>query len=161
MKGPRSDDERDGVILFVCTGNTCRSPLAAALWAALAPDAPPAASAGVGAWTGAPAADPAQQVAREYGVDLSAHRARHVRDVTEPVRRVYVMTRRQREQVAELRPEWADRIELLTEAAGDRGDIPDPLGTTVEVYRGLAERLVALMHRVRDRDERREADTKG
>jgi protein-tyrosine-phosphatase len=136
-----------GVVLFVCTGNTCRSPLAAALWGVIAPGRP-AASAGVGAWPGSPATDAARQVAREYGVSLDEHKARHVRDVDEPVAHVYVMTRQQLERLLELRPEWSDRVELLTEAAGETGDIPDPLGASIEVYRGLAERLAALLKRV-------------
>ncbi|MCL5967514.1 MAG: low molecular weight protein arginine phosphatase [Firmicutes bacterium] len=138
-----------GTVLFVCTGNTCRSPLAQGLWTALHPGAR-ASSAGVGAWPGSPAAAAAQRVALEYGVDLSGHRSRHVRDVVEPVRRVFVMTREQAEEVVRMRPEWESRVELLTEAAGERGDIPDPLGAGLEVYRGLAERLLGLMRRIQE-----------
>jgi protein-tyrosine-phosphatase len=137
----------EGTTLFVCTGNTCRSPLAAVLWEALHPGGR-VASAGVGAWSGAPAARAAQQVAREYGADLSHHRSRHVREVGEAVSRVYVMTQAQAAEVARMRPEWEARVELLTEAAGEAGDIPDPLGASIEVYRGLAERLVALMRKI-------------
>jgi protein-tyrosine-phosphatase len=151
-------EAQTGVVLFVCTGNTCRSPLAAALWSVIAPDRP-AASAGVGAWPGSPATEPARQVAREYGVSLDAHQARHVRDVAEPVARVYVMTRQQLERLMELRPEWSDRVQLLTEAAGETGDIPDPLGASIEVYRGLAERLVGLLKRVAEHGKSETAGT--
>jgi protein-tyrosine-phosphatase len=141
------DGSESGTVLFVCTGNTCRSPLAAVLWSVLYPGSR-SASAGVGAWAGSPAARPAQQVAREYGADLSEHRSRHVRDVTELVSRVYVMTPAQEAEVLRLRPEWEAKVELLTSAAGEAGDIPDPLGASVEVYRGLAERLIGLMRKI-------------
>src|SRR5437667_10397595 len=67
-------------ILFVCTGNICRSPLAAALLQrALAQrgiDGLEVASAGTGAWDGAPVSVGAYLVGLERGLDLSAHRAR-------------------------------------------------------------------------------------
>ncbi|MCL8208128.1 MAG: low molecular weight protein arginine phosphatase [Actinomycetia bacterium] len=144
MKGDRAP------VLFVCTGNTCRSPLAAALWTQVAPDWP-VLSAGTDAWPGAPAADEAQEVAREYGADLSGHRARRVRDVTEPVGHVFTMTRAQKQAVLAERPDWADRVFVLTEAAGEEGDIPDPFGASVAVYRALAERLVNLERKVFER----------
>lgn len=135
-------DER-GVVLFVCTGNTCRSPLAKALWDILQDDWT-ATSAGVQAWPGMPAADEAQVVAREYGADLSQHRSRPIAAVSEAVWRVYTMTARQKAMTLERRPDWTGRVELLTEAVGETGDISDPIGASVQVYRGLAERLLAL-----------------
>src|SRR5690606_15088095 len=68
-------------ILLVCSGNTCRSPLAAAmLRAALAERPAPGevrvGSAGTGAWDGAPASEGSYLVALERGLDLSTHRAR-------------------------------------------------------------------------------------
>src|SRR5438046_345072 len=66
-------------VLFVCTGNTCRSPLAAiALRAELGDDAAhiEVASAGTAASPGQPASEGTQRVAAADGFDLSAHRAR-------------------------------------------------------------------------------------
>jgi protein-tyrosine-phosphatase len=75
-------------ILFVCSGNTCRSPLAVAAWqASRVPDTAAAkgfnalhdievSSSGLAAAEGAPASPHTVAVAREWGVDLSLHRAR-------------------------------------------------------------------------------------
>jgi protein-tyrosine phosphatase len=70
-------------IVFVCTGNTCRSPLAVAAWRAFAP--PELAhvevlSAGLAAQEGRGVARHSQTVARGWGVDLSSHRARQLED---------------------------------------------------------------------------------
>ncbi len=67
-------------VLFVCSGNTCRSPLAEAafrrLLAAAGRTDIAVGSAGTGAYDGAPASEGAYLVALEAGLDLSGHRAR-------------------------------------------------------------------------------------
>ena len=130
-------------VLFVCTGNTCRSPLAASLWALVTSDAE-AVSAGVHAWPGMPASDAAVLVAAEFEVDLATHRARTLDDIKDQVDWVLTMTEEQRRLVLAERPDWSDRVELLTEAAGESGDIDDPLGESTAAYRVLAERLLEL-----------------
>lgn len=70
-------------ILFVCTGNTCRSPLAVAAWRALqsrgeVPADWSAFSAGLAPSSGEAASRHAVEIARGWGVDLSQHRARSV-----------------------------------------------------------------------------------
>jgi protein-tyrosine phosphatase len=67
-------------LLFLCSGNTCRSPLALAAWETL-PEKPPgvrALSAGLFASPGAPASPYTQEIARQWGFDLSPHRSRQV-----------------------------------------------------------------------------------
>ncbi len=68
-------------ILFVCTGNTCRSPLAVAAWRALQnrgeiPNAWVASSAGIAPHLGAAASRHSAHIARDWGSDLSGHKAR-------------------------------------------------------------------------------------
>ena len=69
-------------LLFVCTGNTCRSPLAEAIARKVAVERGlsdvEVASAGTSAWDGAPASDGALLVGIERGMDLSQHRARQI-----------------------------------------------------------------------------------
>ncbi len=69
-------------LLFVCTGNTCRSPLAEALARRLIAERAlvdiEVSSAGTSAWPDAPASDGSLLVAMEHGIDLSEHRARQL-----------------------------------------------------------------------------------
>src|SRR5215218_3516437 len=68
-------------LLFVCSGNTCRSPIAEAIARQQAAERAldiEAASAGVSAWDGAPASDGALLVGMEHRVDLGEHRSRQL-----------------------------------------------------------------------------------
>ena len=68
-------------LLFVCIGNTCRSPLAAAVASALLGSRVQAESAGI-TETGCPAASEGIAVLQErFGIDLTAHRSRHIDEV--------------------------------------------------------------------------------
>lgn len=140
-------------VLVVCSGNTCRSPLGAAILADLAATDPAmagvqVASAGTSARAGAPASEGSYLVALERGLDLSAHRSRQV--TTELVREadlILTMGAAHSRRVSELG--GAGKVHLLTEFAGEDGsDVPDPFGQDVSAYRETAERLERLMARV-------------
>lgn len=76
-----SNSETGFRVLFVCTGNTCRSPLAAAALAAeleAERGRVEVGSAGTAAWDGQPASEGAIEVARADGIDLAEHRSRRV-----------------------------------------------------------------------------------
>ena len=144
-------------ILLICTGNTCRSPMAAAMLVARLGGSCPVSSAGTAAHAGDPAADLAVQVMAERGLDLNAHQAQPIsRELVDQADLVLTMTRAQRQLVIELAPGAADRVFTLVEYAtcptclpcGEELDIPDPLGMGVDVYRATADRLQRLMERV-------------
>ncbi|NMP21014.1 low molecular weight protein arginine phosphatase [Sulfobacillus harzensis] len=135
-------------ILFVCTGNTCRSPMAEALWKAMGGRG---ASAGVSAWSGQPAAEFAQLVVTRYGGRLDSHRARDLDEIRDDPDFVLTMTESQRLQVMERRPDWNDRTFCLGDFAGEPGDIQDPAGHDRETYQAVADRLHALLARLKER----------
>jgi protein-tyrosine phosphatase len=123
-------------ILFVCTGNTCRSPLAEALCVSLR-DGWEARSRGLAAYEGMSATQPACEAARERGYDLTEHRAHLVQEEDmEWADAVYGLTVAHTAMLRTVFPLYADKV-----AALPGGDVPAPLGGTLEDYRACAERL--------------------
>lgn len=144
-------------VVLVCTGNICRSPLAEALLKSALQergvDAVTVTSAGTGAWDGAPASEGAYLVGLERGLDLSGHRARLLtREVVEEADLILTMARHHRARVQELGGEG--RVFVLGEYAGrapDGGEVSDPFGGDLDVYRQTCIELEQLVTAVVDR----------
>src|SRR5262245_63475713 len=108
-------------VLVVCTGNTCRSPIAAALLrrelAASGRHDVSVESAGTGAWEGAPASEGAYLVMLEREIDISGHRARPLTpEMVQQADLILTMGRLQLGKVRELGA--GARARLLGEYAG-------------------------------------------
>jgi protein-tyrosine-phosphatase len=138
-------------ILLVCTGNICRSPLAAALLERALTERSIAgievASAGTGAWDGVPVSEGAYLVGLERGLDLSGHRARLLtRELVEDADLVLTMARHHRARADELGGEG--HVFVLGEYAGRDGDeaeVSDPFGGDLDVYRDTCSELETLI----------------
>jgi protein-tyrosine-phosphatase len=150
-------------VLIVCTGNTCRSPLAAALLTHIlarreARDVL-VSSAGTGAWQGAPASEGAYLVGLEHGLDLSAHRARQLTgQLVADADLILTMSRSHRQRAIDMGA--GDRVHVLGEYSGLPGtdaEVPDPYGGELAEYRATYERLERLLAAVADRLERERA----
>ncbi len=134
--------------LFICTGNTCRSPLAAALFNAAAAGAElpfkvTASSAGLFALPGEKASGPVQQLLSLEGIDISSHRSAVVDHFnTEDADLILVMTVEHRRKLLLHYPHLSGKVFLLKEFADELSvniDIEDPIGCDVEKYRIVLE----------------------
>ena len=122
-------------LLFVCTGNTCRSPMASAYAAAFlhryGREDIVVRSAGLAAWAGSPASDGAVAVMAQNGIDLTGFRSTRISaPLLDESDRIICMTGGHRRAVVELLPDAADRITTLLPGA----DVPDPFGGPVAAY---------------------------
>lgn len=139
-------------ILFVCTGNTCRSAMAAALARSILADRPlkgvraEIVSAGLAAMPGDVASDGAVTVMREKGIDLSSHSSSLLTALdVEQADLVLTMTSGHRRALCRMAPQCAGKIYTLAQYAGESGDVPDPFGQSEHVYRRVADVLEKLV----------------
>lgn len=139
-------------ILFVCTGNTCRSPMAAALMNKLAIDEDldvRIESAGIFATEGEPATTEAVIAMKRYDVDLLGHHAQQINsELIEKSDLILTMTEGQKMLFAQTAP---GKVHTLCEYAGVEGDIDDPFGGSVEEYEETAEMIYAALQVIVDK----------
>lgn len=128
-------------VLFVCTGNTCRSPMAQAVLGTLVgSELAEVRSAGTAALAGAPAADAAQTAVRDFKADLSRHRATALDgDLVAWADLVLVMEYRHYEAVLNLSPNAVAKTFLLKEykRRTKYTEVPDPIGRDAAAYRDV------------------------
>lgn len=141
----------DFVALVVCTGNTCRSPMAEGIMKMqfakhlgcgldeIGSHGVTILSAGIAAMPGAPAAGQSVEVMRQMGVDISSHASQ---PVTQRLAKcsdvIFTLTNGHRQAIVSQWPELESTVRTLRP---DGGDIADPIGSPVSVYQTCAQQI--------------------
>ena len=126
-------------LLFVCTGNTCRSPMAEYLARDIITkkglsDRILVTSAGMAAAEGEPASSNALIALQNRGIDATAHRARQLSaQLVKEATRIYVMTAAHRVAILRVLPEAAEKITVI--------GIPDPYGMDLTAYEACLDAI--------------------
>jgi protein-tyrosine phosphatase len=148
-------------VLFVCRANVCRSPMAEAIFNAIAQDrelAYRAASAGVAALTGEDITPNARAALEEVGIHAGGHRARQVGEAM--LREADLVLAMSPRQVAALQQRFGaspDRVYALPEyalGAPPEEGIPDPYGHTMTAFRASVRQLLECVDGLVERLER-------
>lgn len=141
---------KERIVLFVCSGNTCRSPMAAGIFnARFADGGLRAVSAGLHASIGRRPSGHAVTAAAEFGADISGHRSTPMTDALAfRAAEIIAMTRDIARELKALYPFAASKVKVLgtaTKKPGTSSDIPDPYGGSLEDYRMCAVLIAACL----------------
>ena len=152
---PALAPQPERLFLFVCSGNTCRSPMAAAMANAeiarrlgisvdeLETVNVRALSAGVSARAGAPMTPEAEEVLRSLQVPVKPHAARSLTpELAERAELIFCMTSEHRQRVIEMLPSVAGKTHCLERER----DVDDPIGKGMAAYVACARRIQAAVH---------------
>jgi protein-tyrosine phosphatase len=129
------------VIMFVCTGNLCRSPMAEGLLRKRLADRGldarhKVASTGTWAVEGRPASEHAITVMAERGIDITDHIAQTITaEEVAAADLILVMSREHKQIIHNTWPQYDWKVHRLSEIAGKRKDVSDPYGGPIKEYR--------------------------
>jgi L-threonylcarbamoyladenylate synthase len=140
-------------VLFVCSGNTCRSPMAEGILKTLvSPKYCEVRSAGTVAMSGLQSAHYARQVVREYGGSIDRHRSNCLdRELIDWADLVLVMEFKHYETVLEINPDSVVKTFLLREFYRRNTkytEVPDPVGRDLHAYQQAAAKMYPTLKRL-------------
>ncbi|MCM3411546.1 low molecular weight protein arginine phosphatase [Metabacillus litoralis] len=143
-------------VLFVCTGNTCRSPMAEALLNHLKnSDNISVKSAGVFAFDGSTASPNAIEALKEKGITCEHQSSSLTKDLVEWATIILTMTNQHKQSVIDQHP-YAGRktftlSEYVSDQDGEKRDISDPFGGPLPMYRQTLSDLEELISKLVDK----------
>jgi len=132
----------DKEIVFVCTGNTCRSPMAEGIFNSLSNRGYFATSAGIYAADGNLPSENAVLAMSEMKIDIKNHLARALTpEMVKSAFLILTMTQNHKDAILSAFPQFSDKVKTISEFAGENGNISDPYGGDIEVYRLCAHEI--------------------
>ncbi|MCS7265815.1 MAG: low molecular weight protein arginine phosphatase [Armatimonadetes bacterium] len=142
-------------VLFVCTGNLCRSPMAEYLTRNLAEQKDvnvEVKSAGIWTVQGEPATEETIAVLEELGIDAKGHRSQSLDwDLIDWADIILTMEKWQKHRILAKAQDAEGKVFTLTEFVGEEGEIPDPYGTAREAYRKVRDQIQRLIEKLLDK----------
>ncbi len=141
-------------ILIICTGNTCRSPLIAAILAQKATDLVSInnfriSSAGILAQDGIPASKYSIDAAKKFGLNIINHRTRCItQKIINNTDLILCVTENHKNYILENFSNVFDKCRTISECTTDKKDIADPYGESVETYIKIAHNISNEAHNI-------------
>jgi protein-tyrosine-phosphatase len=137
-------------ILFVCTGNTCRSPMAQALAANLFGEGYEVASAGVMAMQGSAASAHAISAMLERELDIAAHKSQMLnKELIEWADLVLAMTAGHKSAINSILQ--SEKAYTIGEYSGMNISVSDPYGGNLQVYLDCAQEIYNLLLQIKEK----------
>lgn len=141
-------------VLFVCTANVCRSPIAAEIFNKLSNGLEVTAdSAGIAIIPGSLATEKSVNIIKEkLNIDINDREAKEINlKKLEKADIVLAMTSYSRDFIKEKFPTFKNKVYTICEYAGVNGEVTDPFGSSVGVYQKTYKELEELVSRVLDK----------
>ena len=129
-------------IILVCSGNTCRSPMAEAIFKRKFHDKAEIISRGLYVPENIHASFNSEKAMDEMGLDIKSHISRQLTvPEAEGADLILTMTKTHKDMILSVCPGMKDKVFTLCEYAGLEGDVPDPYGSDIEEYRRCARKI--------------------
>ena len=143
-------------IMFICTGNICRSSMAEVILRKLAEEKGKEVesySSGIFAQNGEQATQYSVEALKEIGIDLANHKATNVKDAKlDEMDLILCMTKDHKQMILQHYPDLKEKVYTLEEYTnGIQEDVKDPWGYDIEIYRKCSRQIYQAIEKLVDK----------